>query len=869
MSHRRSLIALVLAIAIVLAAVLPAQSAITYGRWREISPTHYSAVTPGTLNGVYIRSGGTGAIGAGDGWAVGGDAASGPLISHYDGFSWQIMAPILSSVGVVYTSAHFCTAPGAPSVGLCSPNGDGSDGWIVGTDGTNGVALYWDGLALTQASTGLTGATKTLNSVFMACHSPQYGSGCPGSLAQGLTYAVGSNAAGTAAVIYSVSGNPKSGVTWTLNTNAGTTATSYSSVYMFINQAGNLDGFAVGTGGEVARFTGGIAWSRSIIVGATNLLSVFVDRGSSPIDAWAVDDTGQIWHFNGSSWGSGGAGVGTALNGIFLVSTSEGWIVGAAGKILHSTNLNSGNTWTTLSVPQSPTGSGINLNGLSFAGGSNGWAVGQFGVILNTQNSGCAGVTAPCWGGSSSIVQSTQLNAIAMTGSNDAWAGGLHDIPSSTASLIHWDGNKWHRTQAGPINVGLASLDIFGIYMLSSSEGWAVGGTAAVAEAMKWDGSSWQGKTIDQACACEPQAVFMVNSNDGWIVGASGRIWRFTGTWTGFQTVAGNLNSVFIDNPGNNKFSGWAVGGGPGANTGVVYYLDQTGVPQWIATSILGVTANLYGVYFKDSSHGWIVGDSATVLTTTDGGNTWSGSTGQVVGAPATTRLFSVFVDTFGTGAGNGDGWAVGVDTATQNAIFAHWDGLSWTYTPLSPPLKGGVTPFGMGLHSVFLTSPVDGFAVGQIPVPGATPLSGMFHLDPPNPPTVGGVTTTNTIPSTSVVTSTVVVTSSASTSTTSSSTTSSETSSSTSQVETSTSSTINTSTSSSETSSALTTSVVTSTATSVSTFTPETGSTTTPLVMPAVPGFPLEAIVAGILVGLGAITVMRRRRTKTPSIDE
>src|SRR3990170_3517374 len=105
-------------------------SAITFGRWRDINPANYAPAVTGDLLGTYVRNGGTGAIGAGDGWAVGGDGAD-PLIAHYDGFSWQIMgSPIAGAV--TYRAVHFCTAPGAPSVGLCSPNGDGTDGWIVG-----------------------------------------------------------------------------------------------------------------------------------------------------------------------------------------------------------------------------------------------------------------------------------------------------------------------------------------------------------------------------------------------------------------------------------------------------------------------------------------------------------------------------------------------------------------------------------------------------------------------------------------------------------------------------------------------------------------------------------------------------------------
>ena len=98
-------------------------------------------------------------------------------------------------------------------------------------------------------------------------------------------------------------------------------------------------------------------------------------------------------------------------------------------------------------------------------------------------------------------------------------------------------------------------------------------------------------------------------------------------------------------------------------------------------------SSNLNGVYFKDSTHGWIVGASSTIVQTTDGGNTWSGGIGQVTGI-ANANLTSVFVDTFGTGSGNGDGWAVGDDQSSAgNVVFAHWDGVTWVYTPLDPPI--------------------------------------------------------------------------------------------------------------------------------------------------------------------------------------
>jgi hypothetical protein len=53
-------------------------------------------------------------------------------------------------------------------------------------------------------------------------------------------------------------------------------------------------------------------------------------------------------------------------------------------------------------------------------------------------------------------------------------------------------------------------------------------------------------------------------------------------------------------------------------------------------------------------------------------------------------------------------------------------------------------------------------------------------------------------------------------------------------------------------------------TSTSVSTVTvtaSSSSSVTTPLVVPAIPGFPWESIVAGIVVGLSVLIVVRQRR--------
>jgi hypothetical protein len=372
-------------------------------------------------------------------------------------------------------------------------------------------------------------------------------------------------------------------------------------------------------------------------------------------------------------------------------------------------------------------------------------------------------------------------------------------------------------------------------------------------------------------------SVFMISSTEGWAVGTSGKIWRFLGgSWDlfcnpppfvgGCPATTNDLNGVFISNPGSNVNAGWAVGDG-----GIVLKLTITGsTPSWtIVTTVPGITADLYGVYFTDANHGWIVGGTPTVQTaviisTSDGGGSWSGGIGQVAGAPADTVLRSVFVDTFGTGAGNGDGWAVGDDgTADENAVFAHWNGAGWFDVPLSPPPV--ISPFGSGLHSVYLTSPTDGFAVGAIPGGGGSPLSAIFHLDPPNPPVLGGATSTTSAGTTNAATSTSVVTSVVTSIQTATSTTSATTSSATSSAATSsvTSSAVSQTTASSSVQTRLETQ--SSTAVITSTVTPS--SETTALQTPTIPGFPWESIIAGIIVGLAALAATRRhKRTSLPT---
>jgi len=903
---------------------------ITAGPWRDINPTQYASAGDSTVpgpnvpfNGVYVRTAGFGAVGAGDAWAVGGCGPSpyfpfsfestsscgstvgGGTIAHYDGFSWTIEGNPFSTDASFYSAVNFCTSPGAPSVGLCSPNSDGSDGWIVGGISSGPVALYVTSTSsVSPASANLPCGTTCgsiipsqsggyLTSVFETCHveNDPNGQGCPTGIS-GEAYAVGTN--GANGVIYEYSGPAPTGGSWNLVWTSSI-ADIYTSIYMFIDSSGGLEGFAVGDKGVIARLFGG-SWSDTTPgTSSTPFHGVAVDNGN-PIDAWAVGyDTaipnGEIYHFSNGIWAGAVSPTPSTvvLESIFLLSASEGWIVGTESTILHGTGLPGSSFQQIGGVGGNPlftgTGPGIDLNSVSFPNGGNGWAVGTHGVILQTSDSSCGSIVqtsspSACWGGQTSIVQSPSLRAVYETSQSDAWAGGLYDVPNNWPSMIHWDGYKWHRANLLK-NVGgqgITQPDILGIYMAGSGEGYAVGGQLSTSTpspatcgqsqcpvAYTWNTiqpDTWQPVSVAQ-CAnsngCEMTSVYFatVGPIDGWAVGTNGGVWGYSKSSPGWDLYSSlpsgfdaNLNGVFINNPGNNNPAGWAVGDG-----GVVLYLNCNAAPcVWTQTTIPGLlsSVDLYGIYFTDSNHGWIVGSANTIITTTDGKD-WVVGIAANPTSPSPTWT-SVHVDTYGSNAGSGDGWAVGCSvpltgtppTCSGDAVAAWWNGAVWAYSNLVNAL--GLYS-GLGLFSVFTTSPTDGWAVGAQPSTGTTPLTGIFHLDPVNPPVVGQqATTTQSTTQSSTVQSTTVQSSLGSTS-------------SVSEVTTSTSSPTESVATTSSPITIVSTSVSTMTVVSTASTTSSSSTTSTPLVLPAIPGFPWESIIVGFILAMIGLATVRRRK--------
>lgn len=824
MNSGKRVVASLLVLVVLVGLAFAPQAQATQGHWRDITPTQYTGVPTLQLNSVYMTNGGTGGIGAGDGWAVGNNGA----IFRWDGFAWRNQS---AGTSCNLNSVHF-GQPGSVPLNEFNPSAGMAVGGCGG--GTNGqIVLFWNGnswVNVTGPGPGpLSSTTGNLTSVFVYS--------MDGSSVKGLV--VGYN--GTAGDSYAftgsytgISGGVLTGLSygWGHLTFPGGISSSCAINTVSVVSANPLEAWAAGYCGRIYHYASGGWTLYTTIPGLPNLLSIFMVSSS---EGWVVGSGGGVYHYTGGTWNNPVAcGTASTLRGISFTSSSEGWAVGDSATLTHFTS--SGCSTLTSGVPTLK-----GLRGVHGTGGSNVWAVGETGTIILYDGSLWGSITAPL---------QLNYNSVWMTGSNDGLAVGNKTGSMLTANIVHWDGVKWTI-----VPFGSSAVNLYGVWQLNSGEAWVVGGgpTPGTFPTIYHllGGPPNFGSSVNVAPApvcpggtnCILRDLFGLSSDNVWAVGDAGLFahWDNTHTFTTYQsspTLTTIWKSVtFVSGDANN---GWAVGFDPAVPNPLIYqYNPPTLGPNWQSVPVpagVGGSVRLNSVQFLDSSHGWIAGSQGIILF-------WDGIQWNKVNTPSSAyNLTSIFVDS------TSDGWAVGSNTGTGKPVFLHWDGFAWDdQSPVNFPTSGT-------LQSLFLpptTNGYNGFAVGTAPSGPALAL--MFHLDPPGGSPPPPTTTTSTV----ITTSTSIV--SSSTSSTTSSMTSSSTSTSSSQTSSSTSQTSSSSTTSQSTSS--TSSTVSTSVSTVTVTTSSSSSATTPLVVPAVPGFPWESIAAGIIIGLSVLVVLRRRR--------
>ena len=146
---------------------------------------------------------------------------------------------------------------------------------------------------------------------------------------------------------------------------------------------------------------------------------------------------------------------------------------------------------------------------------------------------------------------------------------------------------------------------------LSPTNAWAVGGNGLI---LHYAEGSW---TSQRLAGWSGKALRAVGFSGltGWAVGDGLGIARTTDgglTWSTFRSPSGTAALRSVAGLGVSE-TAVAVGDG-----GKIEYIDFMSAHAQSAPSV-----NLHGVAFVDALSGWAVGDSATILRTSNGGLTW------------------------------------------------------------------------------------------------------------------------------------------------------------------------------------------------------------------------------------------------------
>jgi hypothetical protein len=282
-----------------------------------------------------------------------------------------------------------------------------------------------------------------------------------------------------------------------------------------------------------------------------------------------------LWHLEGSSWVARGADAlstpaGSSVDGIWLSSSSDGWIVSTYG-LQH---WNGSALSRTLSVP-----SGGALYSVHGSGPDDVWAVGYQGLVEH-------------WDGTKwselHIDSSSYLRAVWAAAPNDVWAiaYSMHD------AVWHWDGSTWMSSLA------LSSAP-YGLWGSASNDVWVGTDDGKMSH---WDGAAWTSVTTPATSLGGLRAISGSGKNDVWAAGGWGIV-HWDGSRWSVSTTSGEYTAIAARAPDDV----WAVG-----YYGLISHWDGM---AWTSSTVHGMDrTDMEAAYALPDGTTWIGGVDGVLL---------------------------------------------------------------------------------------------------------------------------------------------------------------------------------------------------------------------------------------------------------------
>jgi photosystem II stability/assembly factor-like uncharacterized protein len=340
-----------------------------------------------------------------------------------------------------------------------------------------------------------------------------------------------------------------------------------------------------------------IGWSSGdpgVITVSSSGLVTAVGEGVTQVIASAggLADSATVAVFFQPGWYAQPSGTTSNLWGaFFLPDGRNGWAVGDAGTIVHTTN--AGASWATQVSSTS-----FSLRAVWFTSDQVGYAAGFGGTVMRTQNAGVS------WSRITTLAASENLNDICFADAAHGWTVGANGVIARTDD----GGATW--TKSFPTSQELQSVSF-----CDTTNGWAVG-QGGVIVGTRDSGRSWY-VVQPSVTANALYTVWRRSDTEAWAGGAQGVNPVTVATPDSLQWTLGTfgaLNQIRGLMMGTNLI-GYAVGtNGPGL---ILKTLD--GAASW-SPQVSNSAQNLNGVWFVDPLRGWAVGDGGRILHTAKGG---------------------------------------------------------------------------------------------------------------------------------------------------------------------------------------------------------------------------------------------------------
>ncbi len=477
------------------------------------------------------------------------------------------------------------------------------------------------------------------------------------------------------------------GKTWVLQT-----ADIDGSALAFVNAS---TGWAVGSSGRILATTdGGKTWQRQTSTVINLLRDVYF---ADTQNGWAVGTDGVIATTDGGkTWSqqlmrSSALLQDNTLATVWFANASAGWAGGGDSTLVATTD--GGKTWQRQDIHPDNTLE-RDVSKLFFVNPRTGWAVIGDRILMGTSDGG------KTWQRLSAITPAGFVSDITFVNETTGWAvSSSYAISGYIRQHTIWntsDGGKTWSQQRSSRTDTFTDIALLTTNPAVTTTALAIGPTVIAKTTNA--GDFWATQPLlprPDNFATPPQAVSFLDDKTGWAVCNFGRVFSTVNSGNDWKYLGRtSINHDLRDVAFVNASTGWAVGNGGGLVGGIVLKTSDSGKTWTQQLRTNGITDTLTSIQFVSPTTGYAVGTNGVLLTTSNGGTTWTKQDSKTV-----RSLYGVFFlnETLG--------FAVGGSSEASILRRTRDGGKTWERLP---------APTEMALRSVHFANANAGYAVGD-----------------------------------------------------------------------------------------------------------------------------------------------------------